>query len=153
MASQRDGKVEVSLRLPDEKSWSMKGTLDFVDNRIDPNSGTMRARAMVPNPNLFLTPGQFGRLGLPGSEPYDAVLIPDAAVVSDQARKLVMTVDEQGTVVPKVVRIGPLQDGLRVVRDGIAAEDRVIIDGLVRARPGGKVTPQDGKIEVASTAG
>lgn len=153
MASQRDGKIEVALRLPDEPGWSLKGKLDFIDNQIDPASGTMRARAIVSNPNLFLTSGQFGRLGLPGSEPYDAIMVPDSAVVSDQARKLVMTVDGQGTVVPKVVRIGPMNDGLRVVRDGITADDRVIIDGLVRARPGSKVTPQDGKIEVATTAG
>jgi RND family efflux transporter MFP subunit len=153
MASQRDGKIEVALRLPDEKTWSMTGTLDFVDNRIDPSSGTMRARAVVSNPNLFLTPGQFGRLGLPGSEPYDAILIPDHSVVSDQARKLVMTVDNEGTVVPKVIRIGPLHEGLRVVRDGITADDQVIVDGLVRARPGGKVAPKEGKIEMAATTG
>ncbi len=153
MAPQRDGKVEVSLRLPDEKSWSLKGTLDFIDNQIDPASGTMRARAVVPNPNLFLTPGQFGRLGMPGSEPYEAILVPDHAVVSDQARKLVMTVANDGTVVPKVIRIGPMHDGLRVVRDGLNASDNVIVDGLVRARPGAKVAPQEGKIELATTAG
>jgi RND family efflux transporter MFP subunit len=153
MASQRDGKVEVALRLPDEDDWTLKGILDFVDNRIDPASGTMRARAIVQNPNLFLTPGQFGRLGLPGSEPYQAILVPDRAVLSDQARKLVMTVDGEGTVVAKVVRIGPLHDGLRVVREGVTAQDDVIVDGLVRARPGAKVTPEPGKIEIAASEG
>lgn len=153
MASQRDGKVEVALRLPDEDEWTLKGKLDFVDNRIDPASGTMRARAIVQNPNLFLTPGQFGRLGLPGSEPYEAVMVPDRAVVSDQARKLVMTVDAENKVVPKVVRIGPLHDGLRVVREGVTAQDDVIVDGLVRARPGGTVTPEPGKIDVAASEG
>ncbi|WP_027134429.1 efflux RND transporter periplasmic adaptor subunit [Geminicoccus roseus] len=150
MASQRDGKVEVALRLPDEKEWTLTGTLDFLDNRIDPASGTMRARAIVQNPGLFLTPGQFGRLGLPGSEPYQAILVPDRAVVSDQARKLLMTVDEEGTVQAKVIRPGPLHDGLRVVREGITADDDVIIDGLVRARPGEKVTPQAGTVELAA---
>ncbi|WP_191058841.1 efflux RND transporter periplasmic adaptor subunit [Geminicoccus harenae] len=152
MASQRDGKVEVSLRLPDEQNWSLKGTLDFLDNRIDPASGTLRARAIVANPDLFLTPGQFGRLGMPGSEPYQAILVPDRAVLSDQARKLIMTVDAEGVVQPKVVRIGPLHDGLRVVRQGITGQDDVIVDGLVRARPGAKVTPEAGKVEVEVAA-
>jgi RND family efflux transporter MFP subunit len=148
MASQRDGKVEVALRLPDEQNWSLKGTLDFLDNRIDPASGTLRARAIVANPDLFLTPGQFGRLGMPGSEPYQAILVPDRAVLSDQARKLIMTVDAENVVQPKVVRIGPLHEGLRVIREGITGEDNVIVDGLVRARPGAKVTPEPGKVEV-----
>ena len=152
MARQRDGGIDVVLRLPDEKKWSMHGRLDFVDNRVDPSSGTLRARAVVANPDLFVTPGQFGRLGLPGSEPYDAILIPDSAVLSDQARKLVMAVADDGTVSPKVVRLGPLQSGLRVVRDGLATSDRIVIDGLMRARPGGKVAAQDGSIAVAQAA-
>ncbi|NYZ14112.1 efflux RND transporter periplasmic adaptor subunit [Azospirillum sp. RWY-5-1] len=141
--------VPVEGRLFDEPSnrWSLKGQLNFIDNRVNSGSGTIRVRALYPNPDLFLTPGQFGRLRLPGSERYTATLIPDTAVISDQASKIVMTVKEDGTVVPKPVRLGPIENGLRVVRAGLEPTDRVIITGIVRARPGAKVTPQPGKIE------
>jgi multidrug efflux pump subunit AcrA (membrane-fusion protein) len=108
-------------------------------------------RAEFPNPDHFLTPGQFGRIRIPGSEQYKAILVPDAALVADQSRKLVMTVAADGTVVPKVVRPGPItDDGLRIIRSGLDPQDQVIIDGLVRARPGSKVTPQPGKIASAT---
>ena len=98
-----------------------------------------------------MTPGQFGRIRIPASERHDAILVPDGAVVTDQSRKVVMTVKEDGTVESKVVRPGPMtDDGLRIIRSGLAPTDRVIINGLVRARPGGKVTPQPGKIETAA---
>jgi multidrug efflux pump subunit AcrA (membrane-fusion protein) len=93
-----------------------------------------------------LTSGQFGRIRIPGSEPYKAVLIPDAALVSDQSRKIVMTVGNDNTIIPKVVRPGPTHDGLRIIRDGLLPTDRIVIDGLMRARPGTKVTPQPGTI-------
>lgn len=144
----RDGSVAVEGRLFDDRDWPLKGRLTFVDNRVDRTSGTIRARASFPNPALFITPGQFGRLRLPGSEPYTATLVPDGAVLSDQASKIVMTVAADGTVVPKPVRLGPIESGLRVVRGGLAPEDKVVINGLVRARPGSKVTPQPGAIEV-----
>ena len=153
MAPQRSGQIDVALRLPDETEWTLKGKLDFLDNRVDPSSGTLRARAVVQNPDLFLLPGEFGRLGLPGSEPYQAVLIPDEAIVSDQARKLVMTVDADKKVVPKTVKIGPLHNGMRVIRSGIDQTNDVIIDGLIRARPGGTVDPQQGKIDPAKLQG
>jgi multidrug efflux pump subunit AcrA (membrane-fusion protein) len=111
---------------------------------------TIRARATFLNAD-FVTPGQFGRIRIPASERYNAILIPDGAVVTDQSRKVVMTVKDDGTVEPKVVRPGPMtDDGLRIIRSGLAPTDRVIINGLVRARPGGKVTPQPGKIETAA---
>lgn len=147
LRSQRDGGIEVEARLFDERDWTLKGTLDFVDNQVNAGSGTIRARAVFRNPNNVLTPGQFGRLRLPGSDRYTATLIPDQAVVSDQANKIVMTVSDDGTVVPKPVRLGPMENGLRIVRSGLADTDRVIINGLVRARPGAKVTPQEGSIE------
>ncbi|TWA69902.1 RND family efflux transporter MFP subunit [Azospirillum brasilense] len=147
LKSQRDGGIEVEARLFDEQSWTLKGTLNFIDNQVSPGAGTIRARAVFPNPSLLLTPGQFGRLRLPGSDRYTATLIPDQAVVSDQANKIVLTVGNDGTVVPKPVRLGPIEDGLRVVRSGLEETDKVIINGLVRARPGAKVTPQDGRIE------
>jgi len=143
-----DQSVGVSLHLIDERGWPHQGTMNFVDNRINRESGTIRIRARFPNPDYFLTPGEFGRIRIPGSEPYKAILIPDAAIVTDQSRKEVMTVSDDGTVVPKVIRPGPSYQNLRIVRSGLAATDRIIIDGLIRARPGGKVAPQAGKIEL-----
>ena len=124
--------------------------IDFVDNQIDRTSGTIRVRATFPNPDLFVTPGQFGRLRLPASAPHPALLLPDAAVTTDQSRKVVMTVADDGTVVPKVVQTGPIVDGLRVIRTGLAPGDRVVIEGLLRARPGAKVMAQPGPITPAA---
>jgi len=152
MKSTRDAAVPVALHLNDEKGWPHQGQLNFVDNRVDRSSGTIRVRAVFPNPDFFLTPGQFGRIRIPGSEPYQAILVPDAAVVTDQSRKIVMTVRDDGTIEPKVVRTGPTYDNLRIIRSGLAATDRIVIDGLVRARPGAKVTPQPGKIELEAQA-
>jgi multidrug efflux pump subunit AcrA (membrane-fusion protein) len=102
----------------------------------------------VPNADRLITPGQFGRVRVPGSQPYDAVLIPDSAVVTDQSRKLVMTLSPDNVVTPRPVKLGPSQPGgLRIVRDGLKSGDKLVIDGLVRARPGSKVTPKDGKVE------
>jgi RND family efflux transporter MFP subunit len=142
----------VELHLNDEKGWPHEGKLDFVDNQVDRLSGTIRVRAVFPNPDHFLTSGQFGRIRIPGSEPYQAILVPDAAVVTDQSRKIVMTVRDDGTVEPKVVRAGPTYDNLRIIREGLGPNDRIIIDGLIRARPGAKVTPQPGKIELSAQA-
>jgi len=147
----RDSPPVVQVRLADEKDWSREGVLNFVDNQVDRGAGTIRVRAEFPNPDFFLTPGQFGRIRIPGSEKYPATLVPDSAVVTDQSRKVVMTVNGDGTVVPKVVRPGPItDDGLRIIRSGLAADDQVVIDGLVRVRPGGKVTPQPGKIDAVA---
>jgi RND family efflux transporter MFP subunit len=147
MTSEQGGAVQAFVRLVDEKGWPHEGHMDFIDNQINRGAGTIRARAIFPNKSLFLTPGEFGRIRVPGSEPHQAILIPDAAVVTDQSRKIVMTVGADGTVVPRVIRPGPTYEGLRIVRDGLAAGDTIIINGLVRARPGAKVTPQPGKIE------
>ena len=152
MKSTRDNSVPVALHLTDEKGWPHEGKLNFVDNQVDRSSGTIRVRAVFPNPNFSLTPGQFGRIRIPGSEPYQAVLVPDAALVTDQSRKIVMTVRDDGTVEPKVVRTGPTYDNLRIIRSGLAPNDRIVIDGLVRARPGTKVTPQQGKIDLEAQA-
>ncbi|RAU20124.1 efflux transporter periplasmic adaptor subunit [Paramagnetospirillum kuznetsovii] len=134
------------IRLMDETGWPREGKLDFIDNQVDRGTGTIRARAVIANGDHTLTPGSFGRVRLAASAPYDALLVPDSAIVTDQSRKLVMTVKD-GTVVPKPVKLGPMQDGLRVIRDGVAAEDQIIINGLMRARPGAKVTGVPGKIE------
>ena len=111
LPSTRDQQMVVEARLPDEQEWPYSGRMNFVDNRIDPTSGTIRARALIPNEGYFITPGQFGRLRIPGSNPYDAILVPDSAIVTDQANKIVMTVAEDGTVVPVVIRPGPSQPG------------------------------------------
>ena len=148
LASQRSGTVPAYVKLSDETGWPHEGWLDFVDNRIDPSSGTIRVRAEFPNSDLFITPGAFGRLRLPGSEPHPAILIPDSAIVSDQSRKVVLTVTADGTVVPKVIRPGPSYGNLRIVRKGLALNDTIIIDGLMRARPNAKVKPAPGKIEL-----
>lgn len=147
MRSTRDNTVAVSLHLTDEKGWPHEGRLNFVENRVDRSSGTIRVRAVFPNPNLLFTAGQFGRIRIPGSEPYKAILIPDAAVVTDQSRKIVLTVNDENVVVPKVIRPGPSYEGLRIVRSGLLPTDKVVINGLMRARPGSKVTPKPGTIE------
>lgn len=142
----RDMTLPVEGRLSDETAWKLKGQLNFVENQINRSSGTLRVRAVFPNPGAQILAGEFARVRIPASPPHQALLVPDAAVVSDQARKLLMVVAADGTVTPKLVKLGPLEDGLRVIRTGIAPTDRVVIDGLMRVRPGAKVTPQPGKI-------
>lgn len=148
LQSTRDS-VPVFARLRDEPDWPREGKLNFVDNQVDRSAGTIRVRAVFPNSDGFLTPGQFGRIRLPGSESYRALLIPDSAILTDQSQKIVMTVGADGVVAPKAVRPGPIYDGLRIVRTGLSPDDRIIINGLMRARPGAKVTPQPGEIRGA----
>jgi RND family efflux transporter MFP subunit len=136
----------VQAQLSDEQDWPHRGTLDFIDNQLDRSSGTIHARATLPNPNLFIAPGAFARVRLPTSQPRPVLLVPDASVVTDQSEKMLMTVAADGTVVPKRVQVGPLDGELRVIESGLLPTDKVIINGLVRARPGGKVTPQPGTI-------
>jgi multidrug efflux system membrane fusion protein len=137
---------KVLIGLSDENNFKREGTLDFVDNALDRSSGTIHARATVPNADFFLAPGQFARLRVAVAPPTAVLMLPDSAVVLDQSQHLVMTVSSDGTVVPKIVETGDLRGGLRVVRSGLDAGDRVVIDGLVRAVPGSKVAPQDGAI-------
>jgi multidrug efflux system membrane fusion protein len=153
-ARTRDSVSPVRIRLADETDWTRTGKVDFIDNQLSPRSGTIRVRALVDNKDQLLTPGVFGRLQLFGGE-FDAVLIPDAAVVSDQARKAVFVVDAANTVLMKPVVLGQLVDGLRVVREGLAPADRVVLDGLANpmVRPGAKVMPQKGEFAVAKPAG
>ncbi|MBC4016426.1 efflux RND transporter periplasmic adaptor subunit [Siccirubricoccus deserti] len=137
--------VQVQLRLLDETGFGHEGRVDFVDSTFDGRSGTIRGRAVVANPELFLTPGSFARLRLFAGD-VPALLVPDAAVVADQSGRMVLTVTPDGTVAPRTVQLGPLVQGLRVVRSGLAPEDRVIIGGLHRARPGSHVTAEPGRI-------
>lgn len=142
----RNTTLPVEGRLSDDTGWKLNGQLNFVENQVNSSSGTLRVRAVFPNPGARILAGEFARIRIPASPPHQALLVPDAAVVSDQARKLLMVVADDGTVTPKLVKLGPLEDGLRVIRSGIAPTDRVVIDGLMRVRPGAKVTPQPGKI-------
>ena len=144
--SSRDAPNPVAVRLADETDYTHQGRMDFVDNAINPKTGTIRGRAIFDNKDGFLTPGFFGRFRLFGGT-HDALLIPDGAIASDQASKIVFTVAEDGTVGTKRVELGPIVDGLRVVRSGLAPTDRIVIDGLPRARPGQKVKAEDGTIK------
>jgi RND family efflux transporter MFP subunit len=145
--------VPVRLRLIDETGWPHSGHLDFLDNQVDRGSGTIRARAVLDKTERPIPPGTFGRIQMAASASADALLLPDAAIVTDQSRKLVMTVAADGTVVPKPVELGPIADGLRVIRAGLTPEDQVIVNGLMRARPGAKVTPQPAVAPAAPPAG
>ena len=144
----RNGAAPIQVRLQDESTYSRSGSLDFTDNAIDTASGVIRLRAVVPNADGFLKPGMFGQARLAGSGSYQAMLVPDAAVATDQARRIVYVVAADGSVAPKPVVLGPLVDGLRVVRSGLAATDRVIINGVQRIQqPGMKVQATNGRIQ------
>ena len=141
--------VPVELKLIDEKDFVHKGHMDFIDNAISGSSGAIRGRAEFANSDGTFTPGMFARLRLAAAPPAEALLVPDAAIGTEQVRKFVFTVDGDNVAKPKYVTLGPVVDGLRVISDGLAPDDRVIINGLMRARPGAKVTPQPGTITVA----
>lgn len=135
----RDGKVVCELELANETGFPHKGVLDFVDNRIDPATGTMRVRGIFPNPapDRELQPGYFARVRVPGSGKYQALVVPDLAVGTDQGQKFVYVINSD-TVEYRTVKLGPLVDGLRVIRDGIHSNDWVIVNGLMSIRPGAK---------------
>jgi RND family efflux transporter MFP subunit len=138
----------VKLKLLDERTFDHDGHMDFVDNAISQTSGTIRGRAVFPNPNGLFTPGMFGRIQVPGSPPYEALLVPDVAIGTEQTRKFVMVVDAENVARQRYVTLGQSVGKLRVVRDDgskeerLKADDNVIVDGLMRARPGTKVNPQ-----------
>jgi multidrug efflux system membrane fusion protein len=134
--------LDVLVGVTDEKEPKRKARLDFAENRLDQGTGTIRARASVPNPDLFLTPGLFGTIRIPGSPPYRGVLVPDEAVATDQDRRFVWVVAEDGTAAQRTVRLGPRIDGYRLVREGLKGDETVVVAGLQRVRPGAKVTPQ-----------
>ncbi len=140
----RGGTAVVRLKLIDENDFTHVGRMDFIDNVIDRSTGTIRGRASFANSAGVFTPGMFARLQVPGSSPYEALLIPDTAIGSEQARKFVYVVRPDDTVAQKYVVLGQLSDGDRVIKSGVEADDRVVVEGLMRARPGVKVTPQAG---------
>ena len=138
----RGARTPIALKLLDEQGFPHQGTIDFVDNVIDRSSGTIRGRAVFANPDGLFTPGMFARVQVPGSPPYEALLVPDAAIGAEQARKFVLVVDAENTVQQKYVTLGQVAGDLRVIKDGLGPADRVIVNGIARARAGGKVTPQ-----------
>src|SRR5215510_519949 len=144
--SSRDTPNPVQVALSGETKPSHDGKMDFIDNRLDVSTGTLRSRALIPNKDLSILPGQFGRVRLIGSAPYEALLIPDTAIATDQSRKIVFVVKDDDTVEARTVTLGPLEDGLRVIRTGLNGEDRVIVDGIQRARVGAKVAPHAAQI-------
>jgi RND family efflux transporter MFP subunit len=147
--------VPVRLKLIDETSFTHEGKTDFLDNAIDRASGTIRARAEFPNPGGTFTPGMFARVQVPVAAPAEALLVPEAAIGTEQVRKFVLVVDGENVARPKYVTLGPITEGLRVVTAGLASDDRVIVSGLMRARPGVKVTPQElvGSADNSASAG
>jgi RND family efflux transporter MFP subunit len=149
----REGSALVSLRLIDEPDYTHEGRMDFVDNVIDRTSGTIRGRAVFANPHGVFTPGMFARVRVPASPPYTALLLPDSAIGTEQARKYVLVVDDGNTVRQKYVTLAQMSGDLRVIKDGLTAEDRVIVNGLMRARPGIKVKPQEQQAGPSAAAG
>ncbi|MEM8787183.1 MAG: efflux RND transporter periplasmic adaptor subunit [Pseudomonadota bacterium] len=142
----------ILAQLMDEDTWDREGQMDFVDNRLDPNSGTIEGRAVFQNDDGFLQPGIFARARLIASQEYEAVMIPDEAIVADQARSIVYVVGEDDIVEARIVQRGALWRGLRIIAEGLAAGDRVVISGLQRARPGAPVVPRDEPLAFASEA-
>jgi len=140
--SARDSRLPVRLSLTGESEFKLSGYIDFVDNRLDEATGTMRVRAVVENKDRRLTPGLFGRIQIPGSPLYRAVLVPDEAIGADLDRRFVFVVGEDGSVRQQVVRPGSRQDGYRIVRSGLTGEETIVVDGLMRVRFGGKITPK-----------
>jgi len=138
----RGGNVLVALKLIDESDFMHRGYMDFVDNVIDRSTGTIRGRAQFSNPDGVFTPGMFARVRVPGSPVYQALLIPDSAIGSEQARKYVLIVDDGSIARQRYVTLGQSVEGLRVIKEGLTADDRVIVNGLMQAHPGGKVTAQ-----------
>ncbi len=136
----------VDIRLQDETEYRWKGRVDFLDNALDRSSGTIRARATVPNPDGFLAPGMFGHLRLYAAKPFEALMVPDEAVVTDQTRQVVYVIGPDDQIQQKVVQPGRLLAGLRVITGGLSPEDRVVISGVQRARPGRKVAVTNGTV-------
>lgn len=135
--------LPVQVKLTDEKAFTHPGALDFADNRLDPATGTMRLRAVLSNKEFFLTAGLFGLIAVPGSPKYQAVLVPDEAILTDLDRRYVYVVGDDGAVRQQPLRLASRTDNYRIVRDGLKGDETIVINGLQRVRlGGGKVTPQ-----------
>lgn len=144
--------VAIEIALPDESTFRHKGRLDFLDNRLDPGTATMRARAIVANPNALFSPGMFARVRLAGTPKRPTLMLPDSAILTDQASKYVLVVDDAGVVGKRTVRLGPINEAMRIVREGVTGADWVITNGLQRARPGMKVAPKREPLKITTTS-
>jgi len=150
----RNAGVQVAIRLIDENDFDHQGRMDFIDNVIERSTGTIRGRAVFSNPNAVFTPGMFARVRVPGSSPYEGLLVPDAAIGTEQARRFVIVIDEQDIARPKYVTLGQLtSDNFRVIKDGVGPDDRVVVSGLMQARPGQKVRPEEQGAKPAAPGG
>jgi membrane fusion protein, multidrug efflux system len=145
------GATPVRLKLLDEQEFSHPGRMDFVDNAIDRSTGTIRARAQFANSDRLFTPGLFARVQVPASDPYEALLVPEGAIGTEQVRKFVYVVGEDGIARQHFVKLGQTIDDLRVIKDGVSANDRVVVNGLMRVRTGQKVTAEEAGTPQAKT--
>ncbi len=153
-ASSREVKNPVFVALADEtRGFTHTGHMDFVDNRLDANTGTMRGRALLSNVDQTLTPGLFARLRIPGSGRHEAILIPDSSIGTDQAQKFVFVVNSDGEVARTVVELGGMSHGLRIIRNGLKGDERIILRGLRRVRPGLRVKTSEEAVEVTEDSG
>jgi RND family efflux transporter MFP subunit len=134
--------ARVEVGLPDESRYPHEARLDFLDNHLGHDTGTLTARAVVANPSGLLSPGLFARVRVTGSAPYTALLVSDEAIGTDQTGKFVYVVGENGSVIRRDIVLGPVQDGVRAVREGLAADDWVIVRGMQRVAPGDRATPR-----------
>ena len=145
-------KIPAHMGLANQTGFPHLGAIDFVDNQLDPATGTIRARGVFENKDRLMSPGFFARVRIPGSGEYEAMLIADQAVADDQGSSFVWVIDGEDKAVYRPVKLGPLIDGLRIVREGLKPEDRVVIKGLMAVRNGVKVNPQVGEMEAAQAA-
>ncbi|MBS0233698.1 MAG: efflux RND transporter periplasmic adaptor subunit [Proteobacteria bacterium] len=143
--------LDADLKLIDERDFVHKGHIDFVDNAINTSSGTIRGRAVFKNTDGRLTPGMFGRIRIPAAPPAEALLVPDDAIATEQVRKFVYTLGDDNVAKPKYVTLGPVVDGLRVITAGLTANDTVVVNGLMRVRPGAKVSPQQASADASNS--
>jgi RND family efflux transporter MFP subunit len=145
--------IPAQMALANETGFPHEGKIDFVDNEISALTGSIKARGVFDNKDRLMSPGFFSRLRIPGSGEYEAMLIRDSAIGSDQGRSFVYVVDSDGKATQRTVATGPLEDGLRIVREGLKPEDRVVINGIMSIRPGANVKPEEAEMKlVAATA-
>jgi RND family efflux transporter MFP subunit len=146
-----DGKIPVELQLADENDFPHRGYIESFDNKLDPNSGSILLRAVFPNPKGRIVPGLFARIRIPGSEKYNALVIDDRAISTDQAQKFSLALTSSNTVEYRALKLGPIVNGKRIVRDGLKPGDQIVVNGLQRVRPGMPVQPQFAKSAVTNS--
>ena len=141
-----DGRIPVQLQLADEEGFPHQGAIESFDNRLDPNTGSILLRAVFSNPDGRIVPGLFARIRVPLGERHSAMLVEERAIGTDQARKYVLTLTSTNTVVYRPVELGPAVEGKRIVRSGLQAGDKIVVNGIQRVRPGMAVTPQEAAV-------